>query len=171
MTLIVSYRLFRRTFEVNGNVLMDNKQNIRVLLMDDDEDDRAFFADALIDLELLFPVEFCKNGLELLNRLYNKNLHVPDIIFLDLNMPILSGFETLQQIREDVKFKDIPVIAIYSTSATEDGVKNTFGLGANAYVVKPIAFGDLKKLLKKVIETDWKEKLEDVRFESFIISV
>lgn len=86
-------------------------------------------------------------------------------------MPILSGFETLQQIREDAQFKDIPVIAIYSTSATEDGVKNTFSLGANAYIVKPINFNDLKKLLKKVIETDWNEKLKNAELESFVISL
>lgn len=150
---------------------MNAKKNIKVLLTDDDEDDRDFFAEALEDLDLEYPVEFCKNGVELLDRLYDPTLAIPDIIFLDLNMPILSGFETLQQIREDAKFKDIPVIAIYSTSATIDGVKNTFGLGANAYVVKPIAFSDLKKLLKKVIETDWAEKLSDVRIESFVITV
>lgn len=150
---------------------MNNKQNIRVLLTDDDEDDREFFADAITDLHLNHPVEFCKNGLELLNRLYDKSLHVPDIIFLDLNMPIMSGFETLQQIRDDVKFKDIPVIAIYSTSATEDGIKNTFGLGANAYIVKPIVFDDLKILLKKVIEMDWNENLGNSQIESFIITI
>ncbi|KQX00601.1 hypothetical protein ASC72_06945 [Flavobacterium sp. Root420] len=83
----------------------------------------------------------------------------------------MSGFESLKQIRDDAKFKDIPIIAIYSTSATEDGIKNTFGLGANAYIVKPTDFNDLKKLLKKVIEMDWKEKLKHLEFESFIITV
>lgn len=150
---------------------MNNKQNVRILLTDDDEDDREFFADAITDLYLNYPVEFCKNGLELLNRLYDKSLHVPDIIFLDLNMPIMSGFETLQQIRDDAQFKDIPVIAIYSTSATEDGIKNTFGLGANAYIVKPIVFDDLKILLKKVIEMDWNENLGNSQIESFIITI
>lgn len=150
---------------------MNNKQNIRVLLTDDDEDDREFFADAIADLQLDFPVEFCSNGLELLNRLYDKNLHVPDIIFLDLNMPVMSGFETLQEIRDDAKFKNIPVIAIYSTSATEEGIKSTFGLGANAYVVKPVSFDDLKKLLRKVIEMDWKEKLKNSEIESYIITI
>ncbi|RWX00899.1 response regulator [Flavobacterium cerinum] len=150
---------------------MNNKQNVRVLLTDDDEDDREFFADAITDLYLHYPVEFCKNGLELLNRLYDKSLHVPDIIFLDLNMPIMSGFETLQQIRNDVQFKDIPVIAIYSTSATEEAIKNTFGLGANAYIVKPVVFDDLKELLKKVIEMDWNEKLNNSQIESFIITI
>lgn len=150
---------------------MDNKENMRILLTDDDADDREFFADAVADIHLNFPVEFCENGLELLNRLYNKELSIPDIIFLDLNMPVMSGFESLQQIRDDAKFKDIPIIAIYSTSATEDGIKNTFGLGANAYIVKPTDFNDLKKLLKKVIEMDWKEKLKHLEFESFIITV
>jgi CheY-like chemotaxis protein len=83
----------------------------------------------------------------------------------------MSGFETLQRIREDIQFKDTPVIAIYSTSATEEGIKNAFALGANAYVVKPIAFEDLKKLLKKVIEMDWKEKLRNSKIESFVITI
>jgi CheY-like chemotaxis protein len=150
---------------------MDIKENIKILLTDDDEDDREFFAEAIEELQLKNPVEFCKSGVELIDRLYDTTLGIPDIIFLDLNMPILSGFETLQQIREDAKFKDIPVIAIYSTSATMDGINNTFGLGANAYIVKPIAFGDLKKLLKKVIETDWKERLKHAKIESYIITV
>jgi len=150
---------------------MNAKMNIKILLTDDDEDDRDFFAEALEDLDLDYPIEFCKNGVELLDRLYDANLPIPDIIFLDLNMPILSGFETLQQIRENDKFKDIPVIAIYSTSATVDGIKSTFGLGANAYVVKPLAFNDLKILLKKVIELDWTKKLSDARIETFVITV
>ncbi|MFH6995467.1 response regulator [Flavobacterium sp. FlaQc-48] len=150
---------------------MNIKENIKILLTDDDEDDREFFAEAIEELHLKNPVEFCKSGVELIDRLYDTALGIPDIIFLDLNMPILSGFETLQQIREDAKFKDIPVIAIYSTSATIDGVQNTFGLGANAYIVKPIAFSDLKKLLKKVIETDWKERLHHAKIESYIITV
>ncbi|MBF4491008.1 response regulator [Flavobacterium sp. JLP] len=150
---------------------MDNKENIRILLTDDDADDREFFADAIADIHLNFPVEFCKNGLELVNRLYDKNLGIPDIIFLDLNMPIMSGIESLKQIRDDSKFKNIPIIAIYSTSATEDGIRDTFGLGANAYIVKPTDFNDLKKLLKKVIEMDWKEKLKKLEYESFIITI
>ncbi|SHL35908.1 response regulator [Flavobacterium chilense] len=150
---------------------MNNKENIRILLTDDDQDDRDFFADAVQDIHLNFPVEFCQNGLELLKRLYDSSLFIPDIIFLDLNMPVMSGFETLKQIREDILFKHIPVIAIYSTSASEEGVKNTFRLGANAYVVKPTDFNDLKKLVKKVIQMDWKERLKHSKFESFIIAL
>lgn len=150
---------------------MAKKENIRILLTDDDADDKEFFADAVADIHLNFPIEYCENGLQLLNRLYDKELDTPDIIFLDLNMPVMSGFESLKQIRDDAKFKNIPIIAIYSTSATEDGIKNTFGLGANAYIVKPTDFNDLKKLLKKVIEMDWEEKLKHLEFESFIITV
>ncbi|MEO8240075.1 MAG: response regulator [Flavobacterium sp.] len=150
---------------------MNNKNNLRILLTDDDQDDRDFFAEAASELHLNYPIEFFKNGVELIERLHDENSEIPDIIFLDLNMPILSGFETLQQIREDGRFKDIPVIAIYSTSATEEGIKNTFELGANAYIVKPTDFSDLKKILKKVIETDWEQKLKHIKFESFIIKI
>ncbi|TPG34841.1 response regulator [Flavobacterium pectinovorum] len=150
---------------------MENKENIRILLTDDDEDEREFFGQAIADLHLNYQVEFCKNGVELLDRLYDKNTDIPDIIFLDLNMPILSGFETLQKIREDNRFKNIPIIAIYSTSATPDGVKNTFKLGANAYIVKPISFTDQKNMLKKVIEIDWIEKSANAKIESFVITL
>jgi len=78
---------------------------------------------------------------------------------------------TLQQIRNDVRFRNIPVIAIYSTSSAIDGIKDTYGLGANAYIVKPISFNDLKTLLKKVVEIDWTERLEQRELESFIIKV
>lgn len=145
--------------------------NIRILLTDDDEDDRDIFSDATAGIHLNFPIEFCKNGVELIDRLHDKNLFTPDIVFLDLNMPIMSGFETLQQIRKDDFFKDTPVIAIYSTSASEAGILKTFTLGANAYIIKPSDFNDLKKLVKKVIETDWKEKLSHSKFESFVITV
>ncbi|MHC0443202.1 response regulator [Flavobacterium sp. 3-210] len=150
---------------------MINRKDLKILLTDDDADDREFFADAIKDIHFNSPIEFCRNGQELLNRLYDKNLDIPDIIFLDLNMPVMSGFESLKQIRDDAKFKDIPVIAIYSTSATDEGIKNTFGLGANAYIVKPTDFNDLKKLLKKVIEMDWKERFGHLEIASFIISV
>jgi len=150
---------------------MKTKENIRVLLTDDDEDDREFFGQAIEDLHLNHPVEFCKNGVELLDRLYDKSIDTPDIIFLDLNMPLLSGVETLQKIREDDRFKNIPVIAIYSTSTAIDSIKGTFGLGANVYIVKPISFTDLKKIITKVIETDWKEKSTETSIESFVITI
>lgn len=150
---------------------MKTKENIRILLTDDDEDEREFFGQAMKDLDLTHPVEFCKNGVELLDRLYDTSIAIPDIIFLDLNMPLLSGSETLEKIREDDRFKNIPVIAIYSTSANMTGVNDTFGLGANVYIVKPISFMDLKKIIVKVIETDWKEKSADANIESFVITI
>jgi CheY-like chemotaxis protein len=151
--------------------MMKTKENVRILCTDDDEDDREFFAQAIADLHLNSPVVFCKNGPELLARLGDKNTDIPDIIFLDLNMPILSGLETLQKIREEDRFKNIPIIAIYSTSTTIDEVRNTFGLGANVYIVKPISFGDLKKIIVKVIETDWKKNFQDAKIESFMLTI
>lgn len=146
-------------------------ENIKILLAEDDKDDRQFFADAVTELHFKISVEFFKNGSELLKRLYNTDLDSPDIVFLDLNMPVFSGFETLEQIRQDINFKDIPVIAIYSTPANEDGIISTFGPGANAYIVKPLNFNDLKSLLNKAIEMYCREEFKLPVLESFIISV
>lgn len=150
---------------------MKTKENIRILLTDDDEDERDFFGQAIKDLDFKYPLEFCKNGVELLDHLHEKSSNIPDIIFLDLNMAILSGFETLQKIRTNDLFKNIPVIAIYSTSSTMTGINAAFGSGANAYIVKPVSFKDLKKIIIKVIETNWEEKSVDTKIESFIITI
>jgi CheY-like chemotaxis protein len=146
-------------------------KNIKILLADDDQDDREFFAQAISSLDLKYPVEYFKDGTELLERIYNVDLALPDLVFLDLNMPIMSGYETLEQIREDRRFKNIPVIAIYSTSPHPDGIIKTFSFGANAYIIKPTSFNDLKMLLAKVLEMYCKDQFRQSTLESFIISI
>ena len=146
-------------------------KNIKILLADDDQDDREFFAEAISSLDLKYPVEYFKDGKELLVRISNGDLVLPDLVFLDLNMPIMSGFETLEQIREDIRFNDIPVIVIYSTSPHPDGIIKAFGFGANAYIIKPISFNDLKTLLTKVLEMYSMHQFKQSTLESFIISI
>lgn len=149
---------------------MNNKENLKILLTDDDPDDRELFKEAISELHLKHPVEYCVNGLELLERLKGVGEN-PDLIFLDLNMPMLSGVETLEEIRKDPRFKNIPIIAIYSTSSSEEDQKKTFLSGANAYVTKPVCFTQLKLLLEKVIETDWSKQIADSKMETFVISI
>jgi len=109
-----------------------------ILLAEDDEDDRLFFRDFLKDREdvrLLSPVE---NGIELLNTLSiakEKNV-LPDLIILDQNMPKLNGVQTLQRIRQDKDYDDIPVF-VYSTYTTDELVKNCMSIGATLVLSKP----------------------------------
>ncbi len=128
---------------------MENKI-LRILLADDDEGDRLLFKDALLELDSKHIVHIVNNGMELMAYLTQKETILPDLIFLDLNMPRKNGLECLKEIRSNSDFKKIS-IAIYSTSAAEKDVSETFRSGANLYIKKPNNFANLNQLLCKVL--------------------
>ena len=123
--------------------------SILITLADDDEDDRLFFIDAFEELKINTIVNTVNNGRELLNFLNHPETVLPNIIFLDLNMPILNGIECLKEIKLNDRFKEI-VVAIYSTSSSDQDIEDTFVLGANIYIKKPSSFDSLKKILSEI---------------------
>lgn len=129
---------------------------IRVALAEDDAEDREFFQEVIEQLPVNVELTLYKNGLELVNGLAANKEQMPDIVFLDLNMPIMNGITALEEIRKKEEFKKIPVIAIYSTSTSPKDQIETFNLGADAYISKPSDFKVLKTVLQKVLEIDWK---------------
>ena len=141
---------------------------ILITLADDDEDDRLFFTDAFDELKINTVVNTVKNGRELINFLNHEETVLPNIIFLDLNMPILNGIEALKEIKLNDKFKDI-AIAIYSTSSSEEDVENTFVLGANIYIKKPSNFNDLKKILSDVVTLNWQYHTSGLNKDNFLL--
>lgn len=147
-----------------------NHKPIQLLLADDDEDDRLFFKEAINSLDVDTQLTMVKNGKEMMDFLLLEELILPDIIFLDLNMPGKNGMEYLSEIRENDKLKSIS-IAIYSTSSSEKDIEEAFINGANIYINKPNNFNDLKEVLKKVICTNWQYINSDFSKESFLLSV
>lgn len=123
---------------------------LHILLADDDEGDRLLFTEALSELEINAEVSIVNNGVELMEWLQMKNNRLPDIIFLDLNMPRKGGIACLQEIRSDERLKDISV-AIYSTSDNEKDKTEAFHHGANVYIAKPNNFTELKQVLGKAV--------------------
>jgi CheY-like chemotaxis protein len=123
---------------------------LRILLADDDADDRLLFKEALSGLKIKTSVETVKDGVELMEFLAQKTEVLPQLIFLDLNMPKKNGFECLKEIKSIERYKDIS-IAIYSTSTSEHDINETFILGANVYLSKPGDFETLKALLAKAV--------------------
>jgi CheY-like chemotaxis protein len=142
--------------------------SILITLADDDEDDRLFFTDAFEELKINTIVNTVNNGRELLNFLNHPETVLPNIIFLDLNMPILNGIDCLKEIKQDDKFKDI-AIAIYSTSSSDQDVENTFVLGANIYIKKPSNFNELKKILSDVVIINWQYHTNDLNKDNFLL--
>ncbi|PKB15651.1 response regulator [Flavobacterium sp. 5] len=142
--------------------------SILITLADDDEDDRLFFTDAFEELKINTIVNTVNNGRELLNFLNHPETILPNIVFLDLNMPILNGIECLKEIKLNDKFNDI-VIAIYSTSSSDQDVEDTFVLGANIYIKKPSHFDDLKKILTNIVTVNWQYHTSGLNKDNFLL--
>src|SRR5690606_11149227 len=130
-----------------------NKPVIDIVLVDDDADDRSIFSDALSELKIDTKLTLLEDGRNLLEFL-EKSEKLPDILFLDLNMPYKSGVECLIDIRKHTKFNDLS-IAIYSTSSTDKDIEDTFIHGANIYIRKPNNFANLKKVLGAVVNMNF----------------
>ena len=115
-----------------------------IILADDDDDDLLLFKEAITKVRSSIEVSLADDGQKLLH--YINNLQVPDIIFLDLNMPRKNGLECLQEIRKDRKFDDVPVI-IYSTSKSNRDIEACYYSGASYYLVKPYSFEEMLEML------------------------
>jgi CheY-like chemotaxis protein len=125
-------------------------ETLNILLADDEEDDRLLFVDALNELKIKTIIQTVNDGVELMEHLNNADNTLPQLIFLDLNMPRKNGLECLKEIKASDRLSDI-TIAIFSTSMSENDIEQTLINGANVYINKPNSFDGLKKALKKVV--------------------
>jgi len=117
--------------------MKENKQSapLHILLADDDEDDRFFFAKALEELSIETKLTTVNNGEKLMAHLDKNSEKLPDILFLDLNMPCKNGSECLMEIKANKNIKDFPVI-IYSTSLNDEIADILYRNGAYYYMQK-----------------------------------
>jgi len=143
---------------------------LHVLLADDDDDDRLFFRDAIEEVKVKTVVNMVNDGVELMNYLNNAETRSPNLLFLDLNMPRKSGMECLMEIRSNHKLKDLS-IAIYSTSALQADIEDTFIKGANIYIKKPNDFEELKSILDRVININWQYHTSGLNKENFLLNI
>lgn len=126
---------------------------------DDDEDDRLLFMDAVSDLNPAVRVKQAEDGQKLLNILHSSPLEVPEMLFLDINMPGKDGFQCLEEIRGSkgrLNSLRIIMLSTSSSSSSAENIKRSFELGADLYAVKPSSFAGLKELLYDILASDWK---------------
>ncbi len=136
-----------------------------IFLADDDADDCLFFKEALDELSVEAQLTIMNNGVELMTTLDETVTEPPPphVIFLDLNMPRKNGFECLDEIRHNPRFKAIPIV-IFSTSENIETVDKTYNQGANHYICKPSSHKALKKVIETVLKLDlWKQTTKTSR--------
>ena len=125
-------------------------RTIQMILADDDKDDCYLFEEALNELQLSTQLTTVPDGEQLLELLTEKIEELPDVIFLDLNMPVRNGMECLSEMKKNERFKKLCVI-IFSTSYIQEITDLLYKKGAMHYIKKPGNFAELRELIRKAV--------------------
>jgi len=119
---------------------------MHILMADDDKDDFILLQEAAQKLGTPIEITYAPNWMEIWRQLMKQ---APDVIFLDLNMPVKDGFECLDSLRQERKYKKIPII-IYSTSTSKTDIDKAYSTGANYFIVKPNTMDEIARVLERV---------------------
>lgn len=126
----------------------------RFFIVDDDLDDQELFIEAVNEVDSSIECISSSDCEEALDLLRNSKIELPDVIFLDLNMPRLNGKQCLAELKREAHLRHIPVI-IYSTSSEKRDIEETARLGAAHFLTKPNKFEELCKAVSFVVSKDW----------------
>jgi CheY-like chemotaxis protein len=122
-------------------------------LAEDDPDDVEFFLEALNEIDQSISCVYARNGAELIQKIKTKQFPHPEVIFLDVNMPEMNGWETLDHIKRDPELAGVPVI-MYSTSSARRDAQKAIAEGALCFYEKPANYVLLKEFLFHIISSN-----------------
>ena len=132
------------------------QNGVEILLVEDNPDDVELAVHALRRENLANHIEVARDGEEALDFLFCRGRHAsrsfdhqPRLVLLDLKLPKVDGLEVLKQVKSDPRTKAIPVVIITSSREEQDLV-NGYKLGVNAYIQKPVDFGQFREMVKRL---------------------
>lgn len=149
--------------------LLPIARKLNVLLADDDKADCLLFKEALEELQVSVKLTIVHDGEQLLKRLTRKGSKLPDVLFLDLNMPRKNGFASLGEIKRNDELQQIPVI-IYSTANEQDKLKMVYRDAAHYYIRKPSEFSELKRVIYEALTLIAENKTSLPGEENFVLT-
>lgn len=144
-------------------------RDLNIYLADDDDADCLLFKEALEELPVKVKLTIVHDGEKLLELLAQEGNILPDVLFLDLNMPRKNGFATLGQIKRDNKLLNLPVI-VFSTANDQAKVKMVFKDAAHYYIRKPAKFSELKEVIYKALKLIAEGNLELPKQKDFVMT-
>lgn len=125
----------------------------RILLIEDNQDDIELTLEALQDSKVRIEIEVVSDGMAAMAFLRREGVYAdkprPDLILLDLNLPLKDGREVLKEIRGDQDLTDIPVVVL-TTSEDEEDILRAYKLHANCYIAKPVDFVRFTEIIRQV---------------------
>lgn len=132
-------------------------KEVHILLVEDNEGDIVLTLDAFEESKIKTRISVVKNGADALDFLFKRGDYIeedrPDLVLLDINIPVYNGHDVLKKIKEDPSLKKIPVIML-TTSANQKDINRAYENYSNSYVTKPIDMDDFLKAILK-IEQFW----------------
>lgn len=144
-------------------------EKCNILLADDDEADCLLFKEALGELPVSSRLTIVHDGDDLMKELSKEAGSLPDVLFLDLNMPRKNGFASLGEIKRSTDLQNLPVI-IFSTASAQQTVKSVFRDAAHYYICKPADFSKLKKVIYEALMLVMREDNPLPGIEHFMIT-
>jgi CheY-like chemotaxis protein len=124
-----------------------------IALAEDDEEDVQLFETVLSELKKDIIITVTTDGILLMNFLKHATT-MPEMIFLDLNMPHKNGFECLSEIRGNEKWDNVKIV-ILSTSSQPQQIENAYKNGADLYLAKPVSYAHFKSMMEKCLSLNW----------------
>jgi CheY-like chemotaxis protein len=121
-----------------------------ILIVDDDNEDCELFYEAINEIDAAIKCWTARDGRQALTFLTKEIVIPPDFIFLDINMPVMNGKDTLMEIKKNTRLRDIPVI-MYSTTSDTKEIQGYYRLGAHDFLIKPNNFNKLVEALSSII--------------------
>lgn len=125
----------------------------KFFLIDDDTDDIALFKEAISELNDSIMLQSATNGQDAMDKLNRGEVENPDVIFLDINMPVMNGWQFLLALKENSLYKHIPVI-VFSTSLNQTDVNRALTLGALCFFSKPDDYSRLKEIVSVIAQNN-----------------
>ena len=124
-----------------------------ILLVEDNRDDEKLTIFALREASLRNRIDVMRDGVDALDYLFKRGPHAdaktPQLILLDLKLPRINGLEVLKELRSSPETRNIPVV-VFTSSNEESDIKQTYRLGVNSFIQKPIDFNEFTKVVQKM---------------------
>jgi two-component system response regulator len=127
------------------------KREMEIMLVEDSIEDATFTQKILKFNNLIRDLVWAASGQEAMDALEKLCIEgkCPDLILLDINLPDISGIDLLTRIKEDARFRNVPVVILTGSNEDED-IQKSYDLGASSYLVKPISNDALMLVVEKL---------------------
>ncbi len=139
-----------------------------IYLADDDADDREIFKQAVTEVCPDMELTCASDGSALIKKLHTNVPPLPDIIFLDINMPIMNGHDAIATLKKESAFNNIPIV-VYSTSGAAKDIDAMYNAGADFFITKPLNYTGIKSLIQKICVMDFGEGYTRPAKENFLL--